>query len=141
MLSHLFFGVPAPLRGNNEIGSCLLRWFLSLPDDVSEVTLYSDTCGGQNRNHNIMALMIYIVQKTNIHKIEHKFLESGHTMMEVDSMHSAIENAKRNVPVFSVHDWITLFKTARSNRNRNKNKKRYIVEELSYNDFVDLQKL
>jgi len=61
--------------------------------------------------------------------------------MELDSMHSAIENAKRNVPVFSVHDWITLFKTARSNRNRNKNKKPYIVEELSYEDFVDLQKL
>lgn len=128
-------------RGRNEIGSCLLRWFLSLPEDASEVTLYSDTCGGQNQNYNIMALMIYIVQKTNIHKIEHKFLESGHTMIEVDSMHSAIENAKRNVPVFSVHDWITLFKTARSNRNRNKNKKPYIVEELSYKDFVDLQKL
>ena len=62
-------------------------------------------------------------------------------MMEVDSMHSSIENAKRHVPVFSVHDWITIFKTARSNRNRNKNKKPYIVEELSYKDFVDLQKL
>lgn len=46
---------------------------------------------------------------------------------------------------FSVHDWITIFKTAWSKRNRNKNRKpyysTYIVEELSYTDFFDLQKL
>jgi len=31
-----------------------------------------------------MALMIYINQTTNIIQIEHKFMEGGHSMMEVD---------------------------------------------------------
>lgn len=31
-------------------------------------------------------------------------MESGHSMMKVDSMNSAIENAKRNVPINTVQD-------------------------------------
>lgn len=68
-------------RGSSEIGSCLLKWFQSLNNEVTEVTLYSETCGGQNHNQNILALMLFIVQKTHIKKIEHKFMESGHSMM------------------------------------------------------------
>lgn len=128
-------------RGSNEIGSCLLKWFISLPKDITNVTLYSDTYGGQNRNHNIMALMIYIVQTSHIEQIEHTFLESSHTMMEVDSIHSAIENAKIHVPVFDVQDWLTMFKTDKSNWNRNKDRRPYSVGVLIYNDFFNLNKL
>lgn len=92
-----------------------------------------------------MALMIYIVQTTNIIQIEHTFMENGHSMMEVDSMHSAIENAKRNVPIYVVQDWLTIFQVARSTRNRNKSKPPYdilyiIVKEMQYKDFMNLQK-
>ncbi|KAE9544349.1 hypothetical protein AGLY_001528 [Aphis glycines] len=125
----------------SEIGSCLLKWIQTLPTEVTNITLYSDSCGGQNRNHNIMALMIYIIQTTNIIQIEHKFMESGHSMMEVDSMHSAIENAKRNVPIYGAQDWLTIFQVARSTRNRNKSKPPYEVKEMQYKDFMNLQKL
>jgi len=128
-------------RGFSEIGSCLLKWFQNLKKEVTEVALYSDTCGGQNRNQNILALMIFIVQKTRITKIEHKFMESGHSMMEVDSMHSAIEKSKKHVPVFTVQYWVTVFKTARFTRNRNKNKGPYTVTELGYQNVVNLQLL
>jgi len=115
-------------RGDSEIGSGLLKWIQTLSPEVKNVTLYSDSCGGQNRNHNIMALMIYIIQTTNIDQIEHKFMESGHSTMEVDSMHSAIENAKRNVPIYTVQDWLTIFQVARSTRNKNKSKPPYEVK-------------
>lgn len=68
-------------------------------------------------------------------------MESGHSMMEVDSMHSAIENAKRNVPIYAVQDWLTIFQVARSTRNRNKSKPPYEVKEMQYKDFMNLQKL
>jgi len=54
---------------SSEIGFCLLKWIQTLPTEVTNITLFSDSCGGQNRNHNIMALMIYIVQTTNIIQI------------------------------------------------------------------------
>lgn len=68
-------------------------------------------------------------------------MESRHSYMEVDSMHTAIESAKKFVNVYCVNDWITIFKTARSHRNKNKRSDPYIVKELKFNDFVDLKSL
>lgn len=57
--------------------------------------MYSDTCGGQNRNQFVAAALLYSVKNLPIDFIEQKFLESGHTYMEVDSMHACIERAKK----------------------------------------------
>ena len=121
-------------RGSCETGTCLYNYLKKLPEEVTEVTLYSDTCGGQNRNKNVAALLLYAVQKTHISTIHQKFLESGHTEMKVDSMHSAIERAKRYVPVYTALDWHTIFRNARRNHE-------YTVVPLSHRDFVDLNRL
>ena len=68
-------------RGSNEIGTCLFQWLSQLPPTVKEVSFYSDTCGGQNRNQNVAALLMYAVQKTQVETITHNFLESGHSYM------------------------------------------------------------
>lgn len=124
-------------RGSIEIGTCLYLYFSQLPSHVKQVSLFSDTCGGQNRNQNVAALLWFIVHSTNIDIIEQKFLESGHSMMECDSMHSAIEHQKKFVPVYTMHDWLSIFKLARSKRGKKKNDP-YAVKELHYSDFLDL---
>lgn len=58
--------------------------------------------------------------------------------MEVDSMHSTIEAAKKNVPVYTMHDWLNICRLARSNRY-NKKCSSYTVQELKYTDFLDLK--
>ncbi|XP_063225537.1 uncharacterized protein LOC134532706 [Bacillus rossius redtenbacheri] len=128
-------------RGSTEIGTCLFDYLTGLPEQVTEVSLFSDTCGGQNRNKHVAALLLYDVQTTHLQEIEHKFLESGHTYMEVDSMHSAIEKAKKYVPVYSMQDWLVIFRIARSKRLRNKRNEPYIVKELKYSDFYNIQQL
>lgn len=128
-------------RGSSEIGTCLYKWFEGMNPEVKHITIFSDTCGGQNRNQNIVALLLYLVQKTSIDVIEHKFLESGHSYMEVDSMHSAIEKEKKYQPVYVVNDWLSIFKKARSRRNRNKTYGPYITKELKFNEFLDLKDL
>lgn len=83
-------------RGANQIGSALVTYILSLPSTVKNVTLYSDTCGGQNKNTIIMVALLYALKvKKTIDEINHKFLLSGHTHMECDSDHSVIEKKKR----------------------------------------------
>lgn len=47
-------------------------------------------------------------------------MESGYSFMEVDSMHSTIENAKKYVPVYTMQDWINIFGIAWSNRHQSK---------------------
>jgi len=91
----------------------MYKWLTSLPDSVDKVIIYSDTCGGQNRNRHIAAVLLYAAQITKLMTIHQKFLERGHTYMEVDSMPSAIVFAKRNVPVHSPHEWQNVFRAAR----------------------------
>ena len=80
-------------RGSNEIDTCLLQWINALPPTVTEISLYSDTCGGQNRNQNIATIFMHAIEtSTTLKCITHNFLESGHSHMECDSMHAAIEN-------------------------------------------------
>jgi hypothetical protein len=55
----------------------------------------------------------------------HCFLKKGHTLMEVDSMHSSIEHAQKNASTNCMNDWMSVFHIARSKR-KNKNAKPYI---------------
>lgn len=134
-------------RGSCEIGTALLEWFKTLPGNVKEVSVFSDTCGGQNRNQYIASLFLYITQTLDITVVEHKFMEKGHSKMEVDCMHSAIEHAEKNITITSMRQWLTVFSMARSNRNRHKIKNKkpmkeaYRVKELKYSDFKDLKAL
>lgn len=128
-------------RGSSEIGSCLFEYLNNLPLTVKEVSLWSDTCGGQNRNQHVAALLYYLVNVSHIEVIEHKFLESGHSYMEADSMHSAIEHAKKYIPVYTIQDWLNIFRIARSKRNRNRQSEPYHVRELKFNEFYDLKAL
>ena len=36
----------------------------------------------------------------NLTVVDHKYLENGHTSMEVDTIHSSIETAKKSVKVY-----------------------------------------
>ena len=61
-------------------------------------------------------------------------------MMECDSMHSAIEHQKKYMSVYTMHDWINIFRLTCSKRNR-KNAAPYNVQELKYSDFINLNAL
>nr|CAH7733296.1 unnamed protein product [Callosobruchus chinensis] len=79
-------------------------------------------------------------ETTHIHVIEQKFLESGHSFMEADSMHGAIEKEQRHVSINSVLEWMNIMQKARSNRNR-RTANPYHVHQLKYPDVLDLKDL
>ena len=117
-------------RGSNEIGTCVFRWLTQLPYETKEVSLYSDTSEGQNRNRNVAAMFLYAVQQLPIKAITHNFLESGHSHMECDSMHAAIEAEKKYKDVYTMLDWISIFRGARRRHP-------YKVNNLHYEDMLD----
>ncbi|XP_047986390.1 uncharacterized protein LOC125226450 isoform X2 [Leguminivora glycinivorella] len=138
-------------KGSCEIGSCLYYYLSQLPETVTELSIFSDTCSGQNRNQYISALLIWAVQKIDhLQIIEQKFLESGHSHMEVDSMHAAIEHASKNLSINSVSDWKNVFKFSRTKKTKyvtnDEGKKKieidsYKVKEFKFNEMLDLKKL
>lgn len=81
------------LKVSSEIGTCLLYYIKDLPQNVTHDTTYSNTCGGQNRNQFIAAALLYAVNKSQVQTIDIKFMESGHSYLETDSMHATIERA------------------------------------------------
>ena len=82
-------------RGSCEVVTCMFKDLKSLPKSIKHVILFSDTCGGQNRNKNFVSMLKYVVNDEHFQVIEHKFMEKGHSQMEVDSIHAAIETRKK----------------------------------------------
>nr|CAH7712435.1 unnamed protein product [Callosobruchus chinensis] len=123
-------------RGSNEIASCLWKFLENQKNKgIKTVILYSDNCGGQNRNHIIFSMFAYAAVQFQL-VITHRFLEKGHTRNEGDSMHAVIENAKKRQSVLYVPEqWITLIRMAKTTG------KVYDVTEMSQDDFLDFKSL
>ncbi|XP_062549745.1 uncharacterized protein LOC134214372 isoform X2 [Armigeres subalbatus] len=98
-------------RGSREVASCLWAYFKSLPANVEEIVMYSDRCAGQNNNRTILFLMAYVIEMMAFEgrkfSLCHKFMTSGHSHMECDTIHSAIERAKKRtqVNIETPRDW------------------------------------
>ena len=103
-------------RGSSEIGSCIRHYLSSLPDTVKSVSFHSDSCGGQNRNQYVASVLMHSVQSLPLEEITLNFLETGHTQMKCDSMHAAIELAKKNVRVYSQREWYNVIHMARRHK-------------------------
>ncbi|XP_062577208.1 uncharacterized protein LOC134239069 [Saccostrea cucullata] len=122
-------------RGSCEIGTCLYLQLLSLPSSIKHAILYSDACSGQNRNQFTATSLMHAVSfLPNLEIIDHKFLESGHTQMECDSMHSAIEFAKKKTEIYIPQQWSTVIRMARR-------KDPYNVVPLTHEDIWDFKKV
>ncbi|XP_070183840.1 uncharacterized protein [Littorina saxatilis] len=127
----------ASSRGSNEIASCVYRYLerISKEGGVKKVVLFSDSCGGQNRNKNFLTMLWYALTKFHFDEIEHVFFVSGHSQNEGDSMHSVIERMSRHVAVYTPSQWAQNMRTAKRHAPL------YIVDELVQSDFFDFKKV
>ncbi len=118
-------------RGSREISSCILRYLRMNRSNASCLTVFSDACGGQNRNINVVCLWMYIVNSPEFSytTIDHKFMVSGHSYLPNDRDFGSIEKANRRTPlIFVPEDWYTLVEHARS-------KNPFVVTRMSMADF------
>lgn len=86
-----------------------------MPPEIESVVMYSDKCGGQNRNRNIMAAMLYVVNTTNtkLQTIELKYMESGHSYLEADSIHATTEREKRHKKIYIPEEYKLIIQMSR----------------------------
>ena len=103
---------------------------------MKEITYYSDTCGGQNRNKFVAAGLLHLLAKdgSSLNTINHKFFESGHSQIELDTKRSTIENAKRKTSVYVPSQWNTVISLARKT-------KPFVVIPMKYTDFKDFKEM
>ncbi|KAL4103397.1 hypothetical protein QTP88_018774 [Uroleucon formosanum] len=124
-------------RGSNEIASCLYQKILNLLNNVTHIITYSDTCGGQNRNINMAAMLSLVTANSStLHIIDQKFLLPGHTHLECDVDHTKIERAKKlsDIPIMIPRDWYQFVRTV-------KGKKPFKVTEMKQEQFFSFSNL
>lgn len=100
-------------KGSNEVASCLLNYIdKKVSTGVKDFFLWSDNCGGQNRNKHVFSMYLYASSKYNIN-IKHSFLEVGHTQNEGDSVHATIEKHARGRKIFNLSEWSNIIESAK----------------------------
>ncbi|KAK5640934.1 hypothetical protein RI129_009481 [Pyrocoelia pectoralis] len=119
-------------RGAQEVGSCIKKYVKNnVPETVKRLILWSDSCGGQNRNIKIILMFKCVLEENpSLDSIQLKFLTSGHSFLPNDSDFGDIECAlKRQQKLFSPEDYANVIKGCR---------KRNPIEVvfLEKNDFV-----
>lgn len=93
-----------------------------------KIIIYSDGCAAQNRNVTISNALVNMAMINDI-TIEQKYLEVGHTQMEVDSMHASIARSLRNKIINVPAEYISICRNAR------KKPKPYNVQYLTHSFF------
>ena len=73
-------------RGSNEVASCLLHYITNyLSEDVEMLYLYSDGCGGQNKNYTIFWFLQSLVKLQYLKRIVHFYPICEHSFLPCDS--------------------------------------------------------
>ena len=124
-------------RGSHEVGFCLLSHFKEMRTSATRLILYSDACGGQNRNIYLVCLWMYVVanDEYSFTRVDHKFMVSGHSYLVNDRDFGSIENArKRSEYVYVPADWERVVRQARQ-------KNAFPVCRMERETFVSLQPL
>ena len=62
-------------RGSEDVASYLLRYIKEEKSGyVKHIIAFSDTCGGQNRNFNVVSFWIYCINCELVECVDHKFM-------------------------------------------------------------------
>ena len=122
-------------RGSREIISCLNK-HLQNPSSATELILFSDACGGQNRNINIALYWIHVVcsSKYSYTIVNHKFMVSGHSYLPNDRDFGNIEKANRKQHVYVPEEWCNLVEQSRRNNP-------FTVTRMVTEDFISTSNL
>lgn len=100
-------------RGAQEVGSCLNKFIKEeLKSEVEHLVLWSDCCGGQNRNIKIVLMLkVILASHPNLKTITLKYLESGHTFLPNDTDFSKIEyQLKFRERIYTAEEYMSVIK-------------------------------
>lgn len=125
-------------RGANEVGSCLIKHVNTYaPINAEKLILYSDTCGGQNRNIKITLLLKKLLASlANLKEITQKFFISGHSYNSCDRCFGIIDKQKKMTQdIFVPAHWENIV------RQSKKKDPKFEVVHMASQDFYSAEKL
>lgn len=119
----------------NVFASCHLHYFddqITKHPNVEKLLVWSDGFGAQNRNATLLSAISSWTQQ-NSKEVLIKYLEKGHTQMEVDSVHAKIESRQKNVDLETPAEYCRIVKEARNKLSP------FVCKYLEYDFFKDFE--
>lgn len=94
-------------RDSDEISSILYKHFKENRSKAKRLILFSENCGGQNKNWSIIYLWQNLIKNGIFESVEHRYLIVGHTHLPSDRDFAIIEKYKRHYlkSVYVPQDW------------------------------------
>ncbi|CAH0562935.1 unnamed protein product [Brassicogethes aeneus] len=127
-------------RGAQEVGSCL-KFMIDkyVAPEVEHLILWSDSCGGQNRNIKIVLFLKTVLEShQSLKSICFKYLVPGHSYLPNDSDFGKIERALKNqLRVYTLQEFKNIVLSCSK-------KRKFVVHEMEKEEFLsteDLEKL
>lgn len=123
-------------KGANEVCSFIYDYISNnVPNDVTDLYLYSDGCPGQNRNHwnhTMIRMCLALIDSGKFQKIVHRFPVRGHSFLPCDRDFGVF---KRNIKKFD-----RLFVPMDYCRIIARSKKNVTVKMVSTDNILDFSK-
>ena len=125
--------------GLSEIASILYAFVKNHCKNLNKLTFWCDNYGGQNKNQYLAQALIYIVNTTNIEKVDLKFPYKGHTFLADDSNFGNIEKKIWQKEIlYTIEDYKKAIESAHSYReNGTSQRKKIIARLMKRTDFKD----
>ena len=105
--------------------------------DATKLILYSDACGGQNRNIYLICLWMHVIASSEypFPTIDYKFMVSGHSYLPNDRDFGCVELSRgKTAHIFVPEHWEQVVTQARS-------KNPCVVSKMERENFVSLETL
>lgn len=125
-------------RGADEIGSCVIKHLQAhIGANTKKVYLYSDSCGGQNRNINMCLLLKKVLHLLpNVDVITQNFFIPGHSYNSCDRSFALIENQRKvTTEIYVPRQWMNVVRISK------KKEPKFEVIEMCQNDFFSSKSL
>ena len=88
-------------RNDEDVSSAFVKAISSHFRDFSEVVMWLDNCGGQNKCWTLYTSMIHLVNlNRGPDKITLKYFTVGHTFMSADTFHKMVEGEMKKMGKF-----------------------------------------
>ena len=95
-------------KGSDEVISYLNHFISQLPPTVTTLCLFSDGCGGQNKNVNVMHFLFCLVAQGRFQQIQHTFPVTDHSFLtnDMDLGRTEAEKGRMNVSKHHHNGWM-----------------------------------
>lgn len=104
-------------KGANEVCSFLSHYIEHyVPDTVKNLTLFSDGCPGQNKNHTMVRMCMGLTATGRFQSITHNFPERGHSFLPCDRNFGVFKKKIKNVDrVYTPKEYVEIIANSRKN--------------------------